>query len=106
MHKMMAGDPLPRTKEIDSMNILRSIREKHNLHTQAAQGFLKAGLSNNLWGDQDMEIVKEAREAWWSTTSDKYPNMRAKINDELKLVKDLWEDGDLPCRPGGGVRSS
>ena len=59
LNQMMGGVSLPTTTEADSLEILHSIWNTggEHVHMQAAQGFKDPGLSVDLSGNEDYEIV-------------------------------------------------
>ena len=58
LNQLMGGVSLPTTTEADSLEILHtSWNISEHLHMQAAKGFKEAGLSVDLSGNEDYEIV-------------------------------------------------
>ena len=65
------------------------------LHVRAADGYKKVGQSIDLYGKEDAMVCREAGVFWNEETTDKFPNMRAKIDSELAAVADEFHSGGL-----------
>ena len=66
-----------------------------DLHVRASEGYKKVGQSVDLHGSQYALICREAGTFWNEETTDKYANMREKINAELAAVEEEFRNGGL-----------
>jgi hypothetical protein len=90
LQKMMSGDVVPKLTPEECMELMLEVLSNPALHEAAAQGYKSVGQSIDLHGAEDDKICREAAEFWNEETTDKYPNMRAKINVELADLKEEW----------------
>ena len=70
------------------MTVMLEVLSDLALHIHAAEGFKKVGQPIDLHGGEDAEVCREAGVLWNERTTDRYPNMRAKINAEFAAIAD------------------
>ena len=95
IEKMRCGQKVPKATREESMDLMFEVLNDADLHKRASQGFEKVGQSIDLYGDEDYMICREAATFWHDVTTDKYPNMRSKIDAELAAVADEYETGGI-----------
>ena len=95
MDKMRMGAVVPKLTHEECMELLLEVLVDPALHRKASEGFKKVGQSIDLHGTEDALICREAGTYWRSETTDRYPNMREKINSELTAVADEFSTGGL-----------
>ena len=95
LDKMRCGQVVPALSHEECMKVMLGVLSDPALHIHASKGFKKVGHAVDLHGKEDMQICREAGELWNEPTTDGCPNMRAKINAELKILKEEFDAGDL-----------
>ena len=81
LRQMRDGIVVPQLRREQCVDIMTEVLSNIKLHLQAADGYLKTGMTVALDGTQDMLIVREA-EAFWNELG-----MRAKINSAVAEVR-------------------
>ena len=95
LDKMRGGQVVPSLSHEECMMVMFEVLSDPALHIHAAKGFKYVGHAVELHGKEDQIICREAGVLWNETTTDGYPNMRAKINAELQELKEEFDSGGL-----------
>jgi hypothetical protein len=95
LEKMRAGVNVPKLAHEECMRLMYEVMSDPQLHLNASEGYKKVGQSVDLHGREDTLICREAGAYWNSETTDSYPNMRAKIDEELTAVADEVRSGGI-----------
>ena len=82
LRQMREGIVVPQLRQEECLDIMVDVLSNMALHLHAAKGYLKTGLTVDLDGLQDQEIVREAGQFWTEL------GMRAKINSTVKNVRE------------------
>ena len=82
LRQMREGIVVPQLRQEECLDIMVDVLSNMALHLHAAKGYLKTGLTVDLDGLQDQEIVREAG-AFWTELG-----MRAKINSAVATVRE------------------
>ena len=82
LRQMREGIVVPQLRQEECLDIMVDVLSNMALHLHAAEGYLKTGLTVDLDGLQDQEIVREAG-AFWTELG-----MRAKINSAVATVRE------------------
>ena len=98
IEKMRCNESVPKLKPEECMSLMFEVLSDPQLHKDASEGYKKVGQSIHLFGKEDALIVREAAQFWNAATTDNYPSMRPKINDEIAAVAEEWETGALKWR--------
>ena len=64
LHQMREGIVVPQLRQEECLDIMVDVLSNMALHLHAAKGYLKTGLTVDLDGLQDQEIVREAGQFW------------------------------------------
>ena len=89
LRQMRMGIVVPQLRQEECLDIMVDVLSNMALHLHAAKGYLKTGLTGDLEGLQDQEIVREAGEFWRAR------GMRAKLNFAVKEVREEHSAGRL-----------
>ena len=89
-----AGSGGAQTHE-ECVEIAFQVLSDPGLHEHASKGYKKVGQSVDLYGGEDGDICREAGKFWNEPTTDRYANMREKINTELAAVAEEFTSGGL-----------
>ena len=73
---------MPQLRQEECLDIMVDVLSNMALHLHAAKGYLKTGLTVDLDGLQDQEIVREAGQFWTEL------GMRAKINSAVAEIRE------------------
>ena len=84
LRQMRDGIVVPQLRQEECIDIMVDVLSNMELHLNAAKGYLKTGMTVDLDGSQDQEIVREAGQFWSEL------GMRAKINAAVKEVRDEY----------------
>ena len=95
LDKMRCGQVVPSLSHEECMTVMLGVLSDPALHIHASKGFKKVGHAVDLHGAEDLLICREAGELWNEQTTDGYPNMRAKIDAELRELKEEFDSGGL-----------
>ena len=82
LRQMRDGIVVPQLRQEDCIDIMVDVVSNMELHLNAAKGYLRAGMTVDLDGLQDQEIVREAGEFWREL------GMRAKMNFAVAEVRE------------------
>ena len=104
LEKMRCGQVVPALTPEEAMELMFEVMSNTALHKAASVGFKKVGQSIDLHGGEDESVCREAGVFWNEETTDKYPNMRAKINVELAAVAGEVASGGLRWCQGDVLR--
>ena len=104
LEKMRCGQVVPALTPEEAMELMFEVMSNTALHKAASAGFKKVGQSIDLHGGEDESVCREAGVFWNEETTDKYPNMRAKINVELAAVAGEVASGGLRWCQGDVLR--
>ena len=98
LEKMRNGQVVPKLTPEEAMQLMFDELRNPEHHIRAAAGYKKTGQSIDLYGREDALICREAGIFWNEETTDKFPNMRPKIDAELAAVADeLYSGGITWC---------
>ena len=86
---MRDGIVVPQLRQEECIDIMVNVLSSMELHLNAAKGYLRTGMTVDLEGLQDQEIVREAGEFW------REHGMRAKTNFAVKEVREEHSAGRL-----------
>ena len=92
---MRSGQVVPALKHEECMEVMFSVLSDPHLHQRASEGYKKTGQSIDLYGKEYAMICREAERYWIEETTDKFPNMRAKIDAEFAAVAEQFECGGI-----------
>ena len=95
LDKMRNGVVVPKASHEECLELMRDVLSDPAIHTSAVAGFKKTGITNDLYGAEDVLICREAATFWNEPTKDGFANMREKINKELSYVADEIKSGSL-----------
>ena len=82
LRQMRDGIVVPQLRQEECIDIMVDVLNNMELHLHAAKGYLKTGLTVDLDGLQDQEIVREAGEFWTEL------GMRSKINSAVAEIRE------------------
>ena len=82
LRQMWDGVVVPQLRQEECIDIMVDVLSHIDLHLNAAKGYLKTGLTVDLDGLQDQEIVREAGQFWTEL------GMRAKIKSAVKEIRE------------------
>ena len=82
LRQMRDGIVVPQLRQEECIDIMVDVLSNMELHLHAAKGYLKTGLTVDLDGLQDQEIVREAGEFWTEL------GMRSKINSAVAEIRE------------------
>ena len=82
VRQMWDGIVVLHLRQEECIDIMVDVLSNMELHLNAAKGYLKTGLTVDLDGLQDQEIVREAGEFWTEL------GMRAKINSAVAEIRE------------------
>ena len=95
MEKMRQGQAVPKLTHEECMEIVFQVLSDPGLREHASKGYKKVGQSVDLYGGEDGDICREAGKFWNEPTTDRYANVREKINTELAAVAEEFTSGGL-----------
>ena len=83
---MRYGVVVPRLTHEECLENMYECLRHPDLHIRASQGFRNVGQSIDLSGSDETFVCREAGHYWNEETSDKFKNMRHKIDFEMAAV--------------------
>ena len=95
LDRMRCGQVVASLSHEECMTLMLSVLSDPALHIYAAKGFKKVGDAVDLHGQEDLLVCREAGVLWNEQTTDGYPNMRAKIDAELRELKEEFDSGGI-----------
>jgi hypothetical protein len=95
LEKMRSGQVVPKLTHEECMDLMLEVLNDVALHKRASEGYKKVGQSIDLYGTEDLLVCREAGAYWNEETTDKFPNMRPKIDAELAAVADEFRSGGI-----------
>ena len=91
IEKMRCGQTVPKATHEECMSLMFDVLNDSELHKRASDGYKKVGQSIDLYGAEDHRLCREAGTFWHEGTTDKYRNMRHKLDAELAAVADEYK---------------
>ena len=82
LQQMRGGTVVPQLRQEECIDIMVDVLSNMELHLNAAKGYLRTGMTVDLDGLQDQEIVREAG-AFWTELG-----MRAKISSAVAEIRE------------------
>ena len=82
LRQMWDGAVVPQLRQGDCIDIMVDVVSSMGLHLNAAKGYLRTGMTVDLDGLQDQEVVREAGQFWSEL------GMRTTINATVKEVRE------------------
>ena len=95
LEKMRSGEVVPALSPEEAMVLMFEVISNPDLHKRASEGYKKVGQSIDLHGREDAMVCREAGIFWNEETTDKFPNMRSKMDIELAAVAEEVARGGL-----------
>ena len=89
LRQMREGTVVPKLRQEDCIDTMVDVVSNMELHLNAAKGYLRTGMTVDLDGLQDQEIVREAGVFWAEL------GMRAKINSAVAELREEYSAGRI-----------